>query len=203
MTDGPDFVVFKDRAAWRVWLEKNHLAAREVWLLHHKKRYPGPTIPLEEAVEEALCFGWIDSSLIPHDEQTYLHRYSPRRPNSVWSIRNINRVEKLIEAGLMTAAGLEKIQEAKNNGQWEAAFRREKVDDIPSDLEAALRSEPGALEGYRKLRTARKKQLLYWLQTAKRPETVNRRIAAILLEALSAVSSKQPGSQSKDKGDLS
>jgi uncharacterized protein YdeI (YjbR/CyaY-like superfamily) len=191
MAKKPEFLILTDRAEWRSWLNHNHQTKTEIWLLHHKKRFSGPTIPLEEAVEEALCFGWIDSTLLPHDEKTYLHRYTPRRPNSIWSISNINRANKLIQAGLMTEAGLAKIQEAQENGQWEAAFKRENVDVIPPELETALRSHPGALESYQELRTSRKKQLLYWLQSAKRPETVKRRIEAILKDVRSDHTSDQ------------
>ncbi len=191
MSEATAYLVFQDRDDWRAWLTKNHQTASEVWLLHHKKRFQGPTISLEDAVEEALCFGWIDNALRRRDEKTYLHRYSPRNPDSVWSIHNIARVEKLIEAGLMTTWGLAKIQAAKENGQWEAAFRREDVEAIPPDLDTALRAQAGALEAYRALTPSRKKQLRYWLQSAKRAETKKRRIQAILGE----VNRREPGAQ--------
>ena len=202
MTDEIEYSIFADRNAWRAWLEANHQIASEAWLLHYKKRFQGPAVSLDEAVEEALCFGWIDGALRPRDEQTYLHRYSPRRPDSVWSIHNIARVEALMRSGLMTPAGLEKIDEAKANGQWEAARRREEVDIIPPDLDAALRTRPGALAAYRALTTSRKKQLIYWLQTAKRPETQARRIKAILTEVTGTIHEDlgSPGNKKNPEG---
>jgi uncharacterized protein YdeI (YjbR/CyaY-like superfamily) len=135
-------------------------------------------------VEEALCFGWIDSTLRRLDERRYILRYTPRKRNSVWSLSNIQRVELLIQDGRMTDAGREAIAEAKKNGQWEAAIRREQVDIIPPDLEKALRSKKGALKAYRDLNASRKKQIIYWLQSAKRSETRRKRIERIVDEVL-------------------
>jgi uncharacterized protein YdeI (YjbR/CyaY-like superfamily) len=173
---------FTDRNQWRIWLEENHAERSEAWLVHHRRGFQEFTLRLEEAIEEALCFGWIDGLLRKLDETRYMVRYTPRRPNSVWSVSNIQRVERLIRDGRMTAAGLQKIAEAKENGQWEAAIRREQVDIIPPDLEEALRQRRGALAAYRALPASRKKRYIYWLQTAKRPATQQRRIEKIVEE---------------------
>jgi len=116
------------------------------------------------------------------DEKCIALRFSPRRKNSIWSMSNIQRVEKLIAEGKMTAAGELKINEAKENGQWEAAIRREQVDIIPKDLERALMEKSGALSAYQALSNSRKKHYIYWLQSAKREETKKRRILKIVEE---------------------
>jgi uncharacterized protein YdeI (YjbR/CyaY-like superfamily) len=117
------------------------------------------------------------------DEKHYLLRFSPRTAQSIWSIRNIHRVEALTAAGKMAEAGLDKVRQAQENGEWQAALRREQVDVIPPELEAALEQVPGALSAYRATRASQKKRWIYWLQTAKRADTRQRRIHKII-EAL-------------------
>jgi uncharacterized protein YdeI (YjbR/CyaY-like superfamily) len=170
---------FAGRDEWRAWLDGYHAVEREAWLLLRKKRAAGNALSLEEAVEEALCFGWIDGLLRSIDSDTYLLRFSPRRPKSIWSESNKKRAERLIRAGRMTAAGIEKIAEAKANGEWEAATAREDVDAAPADLAQALeRSEAGA--AFERWLASRKKQYLHWLGSAKRPETRQKRIQTIV-----------------------
>lgn len=182
MTGDGGLLTFTSRTEWRSWLESHHRRATEAWLVFYKKGVREGSLTLDEAVEEALCFGWIDGRLKSLDSFRYSLRFSPRRVNSVWSITNIRRVEGLIREGLMTEAGLEKVAEARQSGQWDAAIKRERTDLIPADLERALRREKGALAGYRRLTNSRKKQLLHWLLTAKREETIRRRIEAIVQE---------------------
>ena len=166
-------------------MEKHYASESQVWLIIYKKDYCHLGLGLDEAVEEALCFGWIDSTLRSLDERCYAHRFSPRRQNSIWSVSNIKRVEKLIVEGKMTPVGMQKIEEAKANGEWGAAIRREQVDRIPADLEVALRKVDGALDAYQALPASRKKNYIYWLQTAKRAETKERRVRKIVEEVLS------------------
>jgi uncharacterized protein YdeI (YjbR/CyaY-like superfamily) len=182
MNESPKYLEFNGRDQWRAWLEKHHAEEVEAWLVHYKKGFQENTLLLNEAIEEALCFGWIDGLLRRLDEQRYVLRYTPRRRNSVWSVSNIERVERLIREGRMTEAGLEKIAEAKANGQWDAALRREQVDIIPLELEKALRRRKGAIAAYRALPASQKKQYIYWLQTAKREETLQRRVEKIVNE---------------------
>ena len=177
---------FSDAAGWRSWLEIHHATHSEAWLIIYKVKYAHLGISLEEAVEQALCFGWIDGTLQRRDEETYFLRFSPRRTQSVWSIRNVRRAERLILEQNMTSAGLQKIKEARKNGQWEAAHLREDTDQIPERLRNALTRKKGALAAFRALGSARKKQLFYWLQTAKRSETERKRIKAIVDEVLGA-----------------
>jgi uncharacterized protein YdeI (YjbR/CyaY-like superfamily) len=184
MDNNVDYLEFQYRDQWRKWLEEHHATATEAWLILYKKKYKDQGLSLDAATEEALCFGWIDGTLKPLDEKRYALRYSPRTSKSIWSVRNIRRVEKLIHEGKMTEAGEQKIAEAKENGQWEAAIRREQVDEIPRELESALRKAADALSAYRALPDSRKKQYIYWLQSAKREETKQKRIRKIVEEVL-------------------
>ena len=177
-----DHLEFNHRDQWRAWLESNHSIAKEAWLVLYKAKFQDQGLALEAAIEEALCFGWIDGTLRSLDERRFLLRFSPRTRKSVWSMSNIERVAKLSSEGKMTAAGLSTVAEAKERGEWEAAIRREQVDLIPEDLERALREKSGALRAYRSLPASRKKQYLYWLQDAKREDTRRRRIAKIVRE---------------------
>jgi uncharacterized protein YdeI (YjbR/CyaY-like superfamily) len=180
----PEYLRFANREQWRQWLVQNHATKEEFWLTLFKKKYRHMGLSLNQAIEEALCFGWIDSTLHTIDDKCYALRFSPRKKNSIWSISNINRVKKLIAEGRMTDAGLTKIKEAKENGEWDAAIQREQVDSIPEVLLQALNEKQGALEAYKALKNSRKKQFLYWLQSAKREETVNRRIQKIISEVM-------------------
>lgn len=182
MASPSSYLEFEMRDQWRAWLAENHASATEAWLALYKKRYADQGLTLDEATEEALCFGWIDGQLKSLDERRYTLRYTPRTANSIWSVSNIRRVEQLIAAGRMTAAGQQKIDEAKANGQWDAAIRREQVDVIPEELERALRQRPGAVEAYRALPVTRKKQIIYWLESAKTERTRQTRIHSILEE---------------------
>lgn len=177
---GRRILSFPDRSAWRSWLASNHQTAAEAWVLIQKKASTGPGIFLAEAVEEALCCGWIDSTLNPRDESSYLLRFSPRKPGSVWSVGNIRRVEKLIEGGLMLEAGLAAARAAREGGEWQAALAREDPDYLPPDLEAAFGQDPRAREAFSRLPASRKKHYIYWLQSAKQEETRRNRAADIL-----------------------
>ena len=171
---------FVDRLLWRSWLAGHHAVYSEAWLLIQKKRSKVAGMCLDEAVEEALCYGWIDGKLRRRDENSYLLRFSPRKPNSVWSVYNIQRVEKLVNLGLMTDAGLAAVEAGKQSGQWQAALEREDTDEIPPELEAALRQTKGGVEAYRRLPDSQKKQYIYWMQSAKREQTKNKRIEEII-----------------------
>jgi uncharacterized protein YdeI (YjbR/CyaY-like superfamily) len=112
---------FARAGKWRTWLEANHATEQDVWLMIHKKHAGTPSVTLQEAMQEAICFGWIDSSMQPIDDERYALRFTPRRKTSNWSERNKGWAAVLIEQGRMTEAGLAKIQEAKQNGSWEKA----------------------------------------------------------------------------------
>jgi uncharacterized protein YdeI (YjbR/CyaY-like superfamily) len=175
-------IVFANRDEWRAWLEENHATQQEACLLICRKGATRQLLMLNEAVEEALCFGWIDGALRPIDKETYALRFTPRKPNSIWSVNNQRRVEKLIREGRMTAAGLEKITEAKESGEWEAAIVREDVSSLPDDLVQEL-EDNDAWIAFENWPASLKKQYLYWLESAKRLETREKRIQAIVERA--------------------
>jgi len=177
-------LLFEQARLWRDWLEAHHRTEPDAWLIIQRAQSSRPGLRLAEAVEEALCFGWIDSTLRPLDENTYLLRFSPRKAGSVWSSTNIKRVERLTEEDRMTPAGLAAVDAGKASGQWAAAAARERTDTIPPDLEAVLKKTDGALPAYKALSHSRKKQFIYWLQSAKRSRTRSRRIEAIARRVL-------------------
>ncbi len=170
---------FANREEWRAWLEEHSINEPEAWLLISRKGADRRFLILEEAVEEALCFGWIDGALKPIDDGHYALRFSPRKSNSIWSVNNQRRVEKLILEGRMTPAGLAKIVEAKENGEWEAATAREDVSSVPDDLVQALENNDAWMD-FEKWPASQKKQYLYWLESAKRIETREKRLRAII-----------------------
>lgn len=169
----------RDRSEWRRWLEQNHATSPGVWLVLYKKHAAQPTISYDDAVEEALCFGWIDSKANLLDEDRYLQLVSPRKRKSPWSKSNKQRIEKLIEQGLMADAGLAKIEAAKADGSWTAYDVVEDI-QVPADLQEALTANPAALGHFQAFSDSTKKALLWHLMSAKRPETRQKRIREIV-----------------------
>jgi uncharacterized protein YdeI (YjbR/CyaY-like superfamily) len=167
----------RSREQWRAWLAENHAAEAEAWLVICKKHAGVPGVTYIEALEEALCFGWIDGLLKRLDDEQHLIRFSPRRRNSIWSEQNKKRVHGLMRAGRMTKAGLAKIREAKANGQWDKAAQREDITLVPAELTAALARNEQARLNFDKLASSYRKQFIYWIGVAKREETRNRRVA--------------------------
>lgn len=167
-----------DRAAWRAWLEANHAASPGVWLIYFKKESGKPRVSYDEAVEEALCFGWIDSKPNKIDELSYMQLFSPRKPKSNWSKPNKERVERLLAAGLMAPAGLRMVEIAKQNGKWDALDEVE-AGVVPPDLIQALASYPDAAANFEAFPRSYKRGVLEWVLNAKRPETRAKRIDEI------------------------
>ncbi len=165
-----------DRAGWRAWLIANHATSSGVHLVSWRRGSGQTSVGYEEAVEEALCVGWIDSVAGRLDEQRSLQWFSPRRSTSGWARTNKARVERLIAAGLMLPAGLDAIDEAKRNGSW---TRLDDVENlvVPDDLAAALAANPPARERWDSFNRSRRRAILDWISQAKRPETRARRIA--------------------------
>ncbi len=174
----------KDRAAWRAWLAKHHASHRGLFLLLAKKHAlarPPRALTYEQALDEALCFGWIDGLVKYFDEDWRAIRFSPRRGDSVWSEANKQRAARLIREGRMTGAGLRLVAAAKRSGEWAAARRREQL-RVPRDLRAALDANAGAAAFWATLAPGQRKLWLYWVTEAKRPQTRAHRVAAVTLE---------------------
>ena len=169
-------VHLSDRRSWRRWLEKNHAIQRGIWLVFYKKATRKPSLEYEESVEEALCFGWVDSRTRRLDDERYMLMFTPRKPGSPWSRPNKERVERLVASGLMTPPGLAKIEEAQRNGAWTVY---DAIEDlvIPDDLAAALAEGTSAQENFEGFSISVQKNILWWIASARRPETRARRIA--------------------------
>ncbi|RQO75238.1 hypothetical protein DBR43_07710 [Pedobacter sp. KBW06] len=177
---------------WREWLTKNHSSKPSVWLVYYKKKCNVPTINYSDAVDEALCFGWIDSTKKSLDEDTFMQFFCKRKPNSVWSKVNKGKVERLINNGMMTKAGLERIETAKQNGSWKILDNVEEL-TIPEDLEKALDNKSGAKEFFLSLSKSVRKGILQWLVLAKRSETRQKRMTEIVELAAKKMKPKQFG----------
>ncbi len=167
----------KNRAGWRAWLEKHHATEKEVWLLLYKKGAARPGLSLDDAVEEALCFGWIDGRLRRIDDEKHVLRFSPRRRGSIWSESNKARVQRMIEQGRMTESGLARVREARENGEWDRAALREDVSVVPPDLQMALQANGIAQSDFENLAPSLRKQYIWWIASAKTDPTRQKRIA--------------------------
>jgi uncharacterized protein YdeI (YjbR/CyaY-like superfamily) len=166
-----------DAAAWRVWLERHHGQRSGVWLVLAKEGTTEPTtLRQEEALLEALCFGWIDGQLRRRDDGSYRQRFTPRRLRSVWSKRNVEIAERLLAEGRMRPAGLAAIERARGDGSWLDAYAGPATIEVPDDLAAALAEHPQAAAMFERLTSQNRYAILYRLATAKRAETRNRRL---------------------------
>jgi uncharacterized protein YdeI (YjbR/CyaY-like superfamily) len=168
----------KNNEAWRKWLEKNHVSENSVWFIFYKKASNIPTVKYSDAVDTALCFGWIDSKQLPIDAEKYMQFFGKRKPKSVWSKVNKAKVEKLIAEGKMTKAGFESIEIAKQNGSWTILDDAENL-VIPNDLEKEFKKYKNAKKKFIQLSRSDKRNILQWLTLAKRPETIQKRISEI------------------------
>jgi uncharacterized protein YdeI (YjbR/CyaY-like superfamily) len=164
------------RDEWRQWLEQNHDTQNEVWLIFYKNHTGKPTIPYSDAVEEAICFGWIDSIVKRIDDEKFLRKFTPRRDTSKWSPSNIRRIKKMINQGRMTEAGMQKIDESA----FERKAEPKKESVIPSYIEEALKAHPGAWDNFVTLAPGYKQQYIRWVISAKREETQKRRLAELI-----------------------
>lgn len=183
-------ICVKNKNDWREWLELNHLEKDAIWLIFHKKKSPNFNLSWSESVDEALCFGWIDSTKKTIDSDRFKQYFSRRKPKSNWSKVNKNKVKNLIEQGLMKEAGYKSIQIAKENGSWTILDSIENL-EIPEELEQELNNQKDALEYFENLSRSVKKSLLFWVASAKRDETRQKRIAEIVENARNHMKPKQ------------
>jgi uncharacterized protein YdeI (YjbR/CyaY-like superfamily) len=160
-----------DRARWREWLTRNHGRSTGVWLVFYRSSTGKPALAYEDAVEEALCFGWIDSIIRKLDAERYVRKFTPRRPGSSWSESNRGRVSRLLERDLMTEQGVAAVRDAKESGAWFRDDRPVIPDEVPGELAAALEENPAARTFFESLAHSYRRRFSAWVAMAKRDET--------------------------------
>ena len=171
-------VYVKNRNQWRDWLAENHdRQEKGIWLVFYKKSTNKPSLEYEEAIEEALCFGWIDSIIKKIDDEKYARKFTPRKADSFWSQLNKKRIEKMIKQGRMAKVGLAKVKEAKKTGLWNKDPRPKISLDVPEELAAALTKNKKAKENFDKLALTYRRRYIMWIAVAKRADTKKRRVA--------------------------
>lgn len=172
--------LFKDAASFEAWLKTHHATSEGLWLQLAKRGAREPSLAYPEAVDVALCWGWIDGQKQSLDEQHFLQRFTPRRARSVWSKINVNKVAALIEAGRMQPPGHAQIEAAKADGRWAQAYDGARTSSVPDDLLAALETEPKAKAFFATVNAANRYAVLWRIQTAMKAETRARRIAQLV-----------------------
>lgn len=188
--DGIEIFTPANRTEWREWLQKNHVSSSSVWLRYFKKNANQPSIAYPDAVEEALCFGWIDSKLRPINEESYMQYFCKRKANSVWSKVNKEKVARLTQQGLMTKAGVDSIELAKANGAWFVLDEAEAL-IIPPDLQKAFTATKEGAAYFESLSRSDKRNILQWLVLAKQAATRQKRINEIVTLAAQKEKPKQ------------
>ena len=178
-SDG-EIAAFSSAKELERWLAKNHAKSTGVWLRFFKKNSGVLSVSYDEALDAALCFGWIDGQVKKYDEESWLRKFTPRRPKSLWSKRNREHAERLIRAGKMQTAGLQEVEAAKQDGRWEAAYDSASKMEIPDDFLKELAKNKRAKAFFDALNRANVYAIIWRLQTAKKPETRQRRLATIL-----------------------
>jgi uncharacterized protein YdeI (YjbR/CyaY-like superfamily) len=171
---------FKNQAAWHAWLEKNHEHPEGVWLHFAKKNSGAVTVSYDEALETALCFGWIDGQLRTHDEKTFVRKFTPRRARSIWSKVNRAKAERLIESGHMKPAGVRAIERAREGGEWDGAYDSSRTASVSPEFQKALDKSKPAAAFFAKLDSANRYAFLWRIQTARSAELRAKRIAEVM-----------------------
>ena len=169
----------RTRGEWREWLDRHWGKLSEIWLVRYKKHTKVECVPYDDAVEEALCFGWIDGLVKRVDDETFVIRFTPRKPRSVWSQSNKRRIEKMLDAGRMQAPGLALVEQAKRSGAWDKADVIEDHSSIPDELAKALSTNESAKAFYDGLTPGQRRHYKAWVHTAKRAETRQRRAEVV------------------------
>jgi uncharacterized protein YdeI (YjbR/CyaY-like superfamily) len=169
-------MLFEDQAAWAAWLDQNHADAPGLWLQHAKKAAALTSVSYAEALDVALCYGWIDGQKKSYDDASWLQKWTPRGRKSIWSKINREKAIKLIERGDMQPAGLAEVERAKQDGRWAAAYDSHSTATVPDDLQAALDSNAAAKAFFATLNNTNRYAILFRIQTAKKAETRAKRI---------------------------
>ena len=169
-------LLFSTQKDWRSWLEENHSGSKGLWLKFAKKASGITSLNYTEALDEALCYGWIDSQVQKYDSDYYLQKFTPRGPKSVWSKINVAKVEALVDSGKMQPAGLAAVELAKQDGRWDAAYDSPSASKVPEDFQAALDESPKAKQFFETLNKANVYAFCWQVQTAKKPEIRKARI---------------------------
>lgn len=170
-------LLFEQPQDWAEWLSANHASAPGVWMRLAKKGVDLRSITYAEALDEALCYGWIDSQKKALDDQSWIQKFTPRGPRSIWSRINRDKVQALVEQGRMKPAGIAAVDAAKQDGRWDAAYESQSNATVPDDLQAALDANPAAAAFFETLRGANRYAILFRVHNARKPETRARRIA--------------------------
>jgi uncharacterized protein YdeI (YjbR/CyaY-like superfamily) len=173
-------ILFEDQAAWAAWLEQNHADSRGLWLRHAKKAADLSSVSYAEALDTALCYGWIDGQKKSYDDSSWLQKWTPRGTKSIWSKINREKALKLIESGAMQPAGMTQVERAKQDGRWDAAYDSHSNATVPDDFQAALDSNPEAKAFFATLNSTNRYAILFRIQTAKKAETRARRIGEFI-----------------------
>ena len=177
---GLPILAFPSREAWATWLDEHHMVSTGLWLALLKKGASEPGLSYGDAVEVALCYGWIDGQAGKLDDCFWLQRFTPRRPRSIWSRVNRDRALALIARGEMKPAGLREVERAHADGRWEAAYEPPSTMEVPDDLRQALAANPAAAEAFAALDRTNRYAILHRIHAAKKPETRTRRIATFM-----------------------
>ncbi|MBC7933132.1 MAG: YdeI/OmpD-associated family protein [Rubrivivax sp.] len=176
MKQNPKYLYVADRAEWRAWLEENHARETEVWLISYKKHTGRPSVPYNDAVEEALCFGWIDSIARRLDDERYVQKYTPRKDTSNWSESNRRRLKRLVEAGKMTSAGMLKVGGGVLDAPLEEPGTKKKEVEVPQFFKDALMKKRKAWDNFNGLAPSYRREYVAWVADAKREQTRARRL---------------------------
>jgi uncharacterized protein YdeI (YjbR/CyaY-like superfamily) len=178
--DDLPIIAFATQQDWEEWLKERHTDTRGVWLKIAKKDTGIPSVFYAEALEEALCYGWIDGQKASFDEQYYLQKFTPRRPKSTWSKVNCDKVAALLASGRMQAAGIQQVELAKADGRWEGAYDSQSKMTVPDDFQQELDNNQSAKEFFNTLNSVNRYAILFRIQTAKKPETRSARISKFI-----------------------
>ncbi len=195
--DGKPLLLVETQHDWRDWLERNHEQSTGIWLVAWKKATGKPFIPFGDAVDEALCFGWVDSKINKLDEERAMRLFTPRNPKSLWSRINKGKIARLTQQGRIAPAGMRLVEGAKSDGSWNVY---DEIEDlvIPPDLAAALARDSDAQDHFHHFPNSSKKNILWWIKSARRPATRETRISKTV--ALAAENRMANHPAGRDKG---